>query len=213
MLAVHGLWSVHRGLVLWAEDSEPPVTSRSEAVRSARPHPFAAAAGSITDALPELDQGTADVATLLLPSTRRSPVDSPELVRLRPRRETQPSLLLPWTVPVVCVDPATALSVLELPVAEARYGASMRYLTEVVTMARDLAERGRVLPAVEPGTDGDLPCARWRPILQGPDAVAVHALSAAMPPVCRAEATGPHDTTGQRPTEPVSYTHLRAHET
>ncbi len=205
MLAVHGLWSVHRGLVLWAEDSEFPVTSRREAIRSARPHPFAAAAGSIIDAQPGLAQSAAARMTLLLPSTRRSPADSPELVRLRPRRETQPTLLLPWTVPVVCLDPATALSVLQLPVAEARYGASMHYLARVATMARDLADRGRVLPAIEPGPDGGQPCARWRPILQGPDAVAVHALAAAMPPVCRAEATGPHDTTGQRPTELVDH--------
>ena len=205
MLAVHGLWSVRRGLVLWAEDSEPPVTSPSQAVRSARPHPFAAAASSVADALPGAAQGTAAVATLLLPSTGRSPVDSPELVRLRPRREAHPTLLLPWTVPVVCVDPETALAVLELPVTDARYGASMHYLAEVAAVARDLAERGRVLPAVESGSADDSPCARWRPVLQGPDAVAAHALSAAMPPVCRAEATGGQDSTGQRPTELVDH--------
>lgn len=204
MLAVHGWWSVRRGLVLWAEDSDPPVTSPSEAVRSARPHPFAATADAVADALPAVAQGTAAKATLLLPSTRRSPVDSPELVRLRPRRETQPTVLLPWTVPVVCVSTETALAVLELPVAEARYGASMHYLAEVASLARDLAERGRLLPTVEPGTADASPRARWRPILQGPDVVAVHALSAAMPPVCRAEATGTQDSTGPPPTELVN---------
>ena len=205
MLVVHGLWSVRRGLVLWAEDSEPPVTSPSQALRGARPHPFAAGAGDIADALPGVATGREATAILLLPSARRSPVDSPELVRLQPRREAHPALLLPWTVPVVCVNPEAALTVLELPVADARYGASMHYLAQVAVVARDLAERGRVLPAIVQGTDDEPPSARWRPILQGADVVAVNALSAAMPPVCRAEAAGPLDSTGQRPAELVDH--------
>ncbi len=205
MLVVHGFWSSGRGLCLWAEDSEPTVASPSQAVRSARPHPFAAAPGDIAGALPGLAHATPATATLMLPSTTRSPLDSPELVRLQPRRESgRPPTLLAWTVPVLCVDPATALTVLELPVAEARYGASMHHLAEVATLARDLAERGRVLPTVEPRAEGAPPEGRWRPILQGPDIVAVHALSAAMPPVCRAEAGGPHDATGQNPTDLVT---------
>jgi SNF2 family DNA or RNA helicase len=207
MLVVHGFWSANRGLCLWAEDSEPAVTSPSQAVRSARPHPFATATEDLADVLSEVAPGTADVATLLLPSARRSPLDSPELVRLQPRRETgHDALLLPWTVPVLCVDPRSALAVLELPVVEARYGASMHYLAEVATVARDLAERGRVLPCVEPGTDDTPPTGRWRPVLQGPDIVAMHALTAAMPPVCRAEAAGPHDTSGRSPADLVTET-------
>ncbi len=205
MLAVHGFWSAARGLCLWAEDSEPVVTSPSQAVRSARPHPFAAAAEDLADLLAEVAPGTAGLTTLLLPSARRSPLDSPELVRLQPRRETgHDTLLLPWTVPVLCVDPHSALAVLDLRLVEARYGASMHYLAEVATVARDLAERGRVLPGIEPGTDDAPPTGRWRPVLQGPDIVATHALSAAMPPACRAEAAGPHDTSGQSPGDLVT---------
>ncbi|MDQ3990370.1 MAG: DEAD/DEAH box helicase, partial [Actinomycetota bacterium] len=48
------------------------------------------------------------------------------------------------------------------------------------------------------------PVARWRPVLQGPDVVAMHALVTATPPVGRAEANSPVDTGGQRPSELVS---------
>ncbi len=206
MLAVHGFWSEDLGLCLWAEDCEPAVTSPSQAVRSARPHPFAAGADDIVDVLPQVARGVPAVATLLLPSLRRSPLDSPELVRVQPRTYAggQP-MLLAWTVPVLCFDPAAALAVLELPAVEARYGASMHYLAQVAALSRDLAERGRVLPAIEPGADHSTHVGRWRPVLQGPDIVARHALAAAMPPVCRAEAAGPHDTSGRSPSDLVSH--------
>ncbi|MDT7753712.1 MAG: hypothetical protein QOD96_7374, partial [Pseudonocardiales bacterium] len=72
VLAVHSLWSRGRGLLLWAEDSDRPVSSPSTALRSARPHPFAVPA----DQLAALHPGKPGMATLLLPSLRRSPVDS-----------------------------------------------------------------------------------------------------------------------------------------
>jgi hypothetical protein len=48
MLVLHGFWSPSNGLCLWAEDSALAVTSRSEALRVARPHPFAAR-GAVVD--------------------------------------------------------------------------------------------------------------------------------------------------------------------
>ena len=73
MRVLHGFWSSGRGLCLWAEDSEPAVKSQSQALRSARPHPFAAPA----DALAEIQAGRAGEAVLLLPSLRTAPLDSP----------------------------------------------------------------------------------------------------------------------------------------
>ena len=204
MLVVHGFWAVGRGLCLWAENSEAPVTSSSQAVRSARPHPFAATAEHLTEVLFEVTQGVDTSSTLLLPSTRRSPLDSPELVRVRPRAGAgHPPLLLAWTVPSICVEPAGALLVLELPLIDARYGASMRYLAEVAAFARTLATRGRVIPTLEEAADGSMPAGRWRPVLQGPDVVTANALVAAMPPVCRAEATGA-DAASRSPTDLVT---------
>jgi SNF2 family DNA or RNA helicase len=167
---------------LWGEDSELPVKSRSRALRSARPHPFAAPADVITGT----HSGKPGASTLLLPSLRTAPLDSPELIRTTPRPPAQSApALLPWLVPVVTLDPASALAALARPAEEIRYGASLRFLTEVAAFARELARRGRVLPALESDDLG--PLARWRPVLQGPDVAALHTLVVAMPPVCRAQ--------------------------
>src|SRR5262250_3202636 len=103
MLVLHGFWSTANGLCLWAEDSDRTVKSPSQALRSARPHPFAAPA----DVIAGIHAGKPGTATLLLPSLRSAPLDSPELIRITPRplRQSEP-VLLPWAVPVVCLDAA-----------------------------------------------------------------------------------------------------------
>jgi len=199
MLAVHGFWSRRRGLSLWAEDSERTVKSPSQALRTARVHPFAAPA----DALAEINPGKHGTTTLLLPSLRTAPLDSPELVRITPRPAAPSApMLLPWSVPVVWFDPAATLVVLDGPADSVRYGASVRFLAEVATFARELAARGRVLPTLD--WNQESPSARWRPVLQGPDIVALHALGTAMPPICRAESDDPAGAGGQNPNELVS---------
>jgi len=202
MLAVHAFWSHRRGLSLWAEDAERTVKSPSQALRTARPHPFAAPA----DTVAEIHPGKHGTTTLLLPSLRTAPLDSPELVRITPRPATQsPPMLLPWSVPVVRFDPAATLAVLDEPADSVRYGASVRFLAEVATFARELAAKGRVLPTLDHNQEG--PSARWRPVLQGPDIVALQGLAAAMPPICRAEPDEPDDPEeagGHNPNELVS---------
>ncbi|MDQ3988934.1 MAG: ATP-dependent helicase, partial [Actinomycetota bacterium] len=132
MLAVHGFWSRSRGLCLWAEDSERPVKSPSQALRTARPHPFAAS----SDTIGAIHPGKHATATLLLPSLRSAPLDSPELVRITPRpTPTTAPMLLPWSVPVVWFDPAASLAVLDDRADSVRYGASVNFLAEVATFA------------------------------------------------------------------------------
>lgn len=190
MLVLHACWSTTDGVRLWAEDSDAPVTSPSQALRSARPHPFAAPAEVICG----LHPGKPDSCVLLLPSLRSAPLDSPELVRITPRPAPRTDAsLLAWTVPVVALDATSALALIDEPATEVRYGASIGYLAELVDYARQLVERGRVLPALrrdEHGVTG-----HWRPVLQGRDVVAMTALSAAMPPVYRAESSlsDPHE--------------------
>ena len=189
MLAVHGFWSGDL-LNLWAEDSERTVTSKSQALRSARPHPFAAPPEDLTSA------GAPGEAQLLLPSLRSSPLDSPELVRSVPRApgRTAP-VLLAWTVPVRRLGPAEALAWLADPgEVEARHGVSVAWLRDLARFAGELVERGRFLPTVahHDGGDGEHgPAAAWRPVLQGPDVLAHQQLITAMPPVCRAEPDAP----------------------
>lgn len=200
MYAVHGFWSGSRGLCLWAEDPGRAVKSPSQATRSARPHPFAASA----EDLAALHPGEPGAAVLLLPSLLTAPLDSPELVRTRPRPEpTRQPMLTAWEVPVVCSDPAAALEVLDQSADAVRYGASVHFLREVAQFARDLVERGRVVPTVQEAESGDETgaVARWRPVLQGPDIVTVQRLILALPPIVRAETSGLSDTTGQHPSE------------
>lgn len=186
MFVVHGFWSQSDGLCLWAEDSERTVTSPSDALRTARPHPFAADA----DAIAAVHAGMPGTAVLQLPSLRRAPLDSPELFRTTPRPAARSEpMLLPWTVSVQSLSAGPALTALAEPVADVRYGESVRYLAELAGLAEDLAERGRVLPALARDEQG--PVAYWRPVVQGPDIAALNALIAAMPPVCRAEPATP----------------------
>src|SRR5215472_5290773 len=181
MLVLHGFWAAREGLCLWAEDSELPVASTSHALRSARPHRFSAPSSTLTT----LHVGKTAEAVLLLPSMRTAPLDSPELVRAVPRPAPRAgSALLPWTVPVVLLNAASALAAIPERAPGIRYGASMDYLAALAGFGTELVARGRVLPTLD--HDGASAVARWRPVIQGPDVATMHALAAAMPPVCRA---------------------------
>ena len=181
MLVLHGFWFPDDGLCLWAEDSERAVKSPSQALRSARPHPYAAPDSTLADIHP----GKPGEAVLQLPSLRSSPLDSPELIRVVPRPPARSvAVLLPWTVPVLTLDADSALTALSERAEDIRHGASLDYLAELAAFARELVLRGRVLPTVQRDDAGAV--AGWRPVLQGRDVVALHTLVTAMPPVCRA---------------------------
>ncbi len=195
MLVLHAFWVPGLGPGLWAEDSDLAVTSPSEALRQARPHPFAAPAQSLAS----LADGTPFTAALLLPSLRRSPLDSPEMVRIAPRTvgRNAPSLL-PWSVPAVLLEPVRVVDTVSVftdrddldqdaagSLADLRPAASVRYLVDVARWAEDVVARGRLLPGLTRDADGDAR-ARWRPVLTGADAVAWHGLVGAMPPAFRA---------------------------
>jgi hypothetical protein len=136
---------------------------------------------------------------LLLPSLRMAPLDSPELVRAIPRPAPQRApALLPWVVPALQVNPAELVE--ESP--QVRYGASVAHLRALAAFADDLATRGRVLPSLD--FDAGQPVARWRPVVTGPDAVTMHGLVTATPPVARAEQDSAGGTTGQDPARLVA---------
>ncbi|RTL66851.1 MAG: DEAD/DEAH box helicase [Pseudonocardiaceae bacterium] len=177
MLVVHALWSPGRGVLLWAEDGERPATTSARSLRTARPHPFAATSGELA----ALHPGKAASLVLLLPGRPSGPLASPELVRSGPaRRPRSAPELLAWTVPALLVDAAE----LRDPDPAVRYGSSVAHLRAILDLAESLAARGRVLPAL---SQTGSPRARWRPVVQGLDAVAFDSLVAALPPVGRAE--------------------------
>ena len=92
MLAIHGIWA-HGVLSLWAEDSERPAPALISARRQAeppRPHPFAASAGLLADAIAEFGEPASDIVrkaaedemTLWLPTAGGEPVPSADLPSL-----------------------------------------------------------------------------------------------------------------------------------
>lgn len=191
MYVLHALWSPANGATIWAEDSEPAVTSPSQALRQARPHPFAVSSA----ALEALVGGVPSTIEVLLPSARRSPLDSAELIRLPPRPSTRTSTsLLAWRVPAVRLAPLAITPALarildpdaddDARLTDGRPAASLRYLARLAGFGADLVDRGRVLPLLDLDDAGG--CARWHPLLTGPDAVAAHDLIASMPPAFRA---------------------------
>ncbi|MDQ0094560.1 SNF2 helicase-associated domain-containing protein [Paeniglutamicibacter psychrophenolicus] len=214
LLVLHAFWSIEHGLGLWAEDSGKTVKSPGQAVRSARPHPFAATG----DVVLGLQPGAVGSTTLWLRSLRQSPLDSPEVVRVVPQRRGagDPSLLS-WLVPVVWVGPEAdgarphpasdaeahgrvlerallpeGFSVAEgTPPFDPRMAPSVRFLQELLRFADELAQRGRVIPEIawteKDGKGDPVAQSRWRAVLRGPDALAFGDLTAATPPSFRAE--------------------------
>ena len=99
-------------------------------------------------------------------------------------------------MPTLSLPPETALTWLQSGPPDLpdgiRAGASIRYLAQLGMFAAELIESGRVLPTIDRDETG--PIALWQPVFRGQDLPMMHALTASMPPVCRAmpEARDPH---------------------
>ncbi|WP_166354930.1 DEAD/DEAH box helicase [Phytoactinopolyspora limicola] len=200
MLVIHSFWAPTLGVCGWAEDGAAPVSATTKTTGRVRPHPFAATTNQLAQLTSgaQANPGLSATATVLLPSTGSAPLDSPELVRQTPRRKpSRPPRLTAWTVPAVRLTPSAVPSLLDQPSSDARPGASLHYLADVVAFTDDLVERGRFLPTLHADSTGYT--ARWRPVLQGPDAVAAQDLTAAMPPICRAGTDDPANRRGEDP--------------
>ncbi|SNY68073.1 Superfamily II DNA or RNA helicase, SNF2 family [Paractinoplanes atraurantiacus] len=130
----------------------------------------------------------AGTAVLLLPSTARGPVPSPETGIEAAGRGIK---LSPWRVPVLVVPGSEAMAVLgELaePSDDWLASSDLRYLCVLAGYACDLARRGRMLPQLV--TEDGVATARWRPVLTGADAATYRDFGAGMPPSVRAAGDG-----------------------
>ena len=174
------------GIIFWAETSDvpQPIIQRGRTAKNLRPrsHPFAAP--------PNLD-GTKRTLTLRLPAIKGIPVPSPGLIHNWDIDTDEPKLA-PFTVNGIWMPSAKALPVLlaystSRPDPGASYapGTSFLYWNMVVALALEALATHKLVPVID-GKD-----ARWLPVLDSPrDAHRFTQLEAAMPPICRAEATG-----------------------
>jgi hypothetical protein len=131
--------------------------------------------------------------TLMLPSFRDGPQQSPRLLRADDATSSgSPSLLHPWVVPALGLGPIPAVDVLlGLPARDAAgvaLGESLRFLAEAGKLALELVARGRVLPGLVRREEAWLAC--WRAITFDPgDAHRVRLLAASMPALLLGELT------------------------
>ncbi|HEX9936067.1 MAG TPA: DEAD/DEAH box helicase [Longimicrobium sp.] len=186
------------GLYLWAESSfGGRFVDGRMSVRKPRPHPFAASRRDLPDVLAHL--GATGLirdwfkATLILPSFKRAPQASPQLVGTDATPADGATQPMPWTVVAAFLPHAAALDfLLGLPAAPPEgvvIGDTVRGLAEVAKLAVELAARGRVLPWIEERRGGF--AAVWRPALHDEgDAARMALLRRAVPRACGA-AQGP----------------------
>ncbi len=211
MLALHATWALDHRLHLWAEDAAAFEAHRRRTARrtpTTPPHPWAAPADGVARAIEAATAGDADLVgdaqpgrlALWLPGDKANPWPSPRIAAAPPHGGALPAGVEPWTVPTLAFDPGAAI-----PILLARTGrseetlgdASLDYLAATVLFALELATRGRFLPGLVPTRDGRGFEARWLPVPGATDAERLRALARAMPPACRAEATGPFDRRGR----------------
>ncbi len=210
VIVIHGWWTAAPAgghLTLWAEDATaPPEVPRRPGRRPrVQTHPFALAADELAKILAlETSADPPAAGEIPLPGTARGPACSPELLAARAAlgsdavavAEGPPTT---WRVPTLRIDPDTALQLLlsarrgetgTPPQLEesavASFGADLRLLSGLAAFALDLAGRGRVLPAVVAGDDGEA-FALWRPVVTGADAGWLRAAVAAAPGVLAGE--------------------------
>ena len=184
---LHAHWSpasapTQSGAILfWAE--VPPESGAQRG--SSRNHPFCAGA-DILRVLPGWEQAQAETFTLLLPSSTRRPLPSPQL-GAGPGRRTKSPTLRPWNITGLRMDPVETVVTLmewldeERPPADVRLSASVVYWQRATALALEALAQQRLIPGLKRFDDGLY--ARWLPLLDGHR---VASLGEAMPPVCRA---------------------------
>jgi SNF2 family DNA or RNA helicase len=170
-------------ILFWAE-----VPPGSGAKSSKRDHPFCASADALRDLLGR-EQAQIETFTLLLPSSTRRPLPSPQLGSGEGRKIKSPALR-PWNITGLRVEPVEAVTVLmewledEGARPDVRLGASVRYWQRAAGLALEALAQQRLIPGLKRFDDGLY--ARWLPLFDGHR---VGGLGEAMPPVCRALAT------------------------
>ncbi|OWK47379.1 DEAD/DEAH box helicase [Fimbriiglobus ruber] len=178
----------------WGETTEPARAGRKSR-QAARPHPFSVPAETIRTTVAESIssfQAPEETAAVWLPSTAGRPIASLPLIAEPPDPDAVIEMS-PWAVPVLVLEAASALELLEACVDRdtlqpgVLIGPTLKYWVTAAQYAAGLVAREQFLPGLE--TVGTQTRACWRPVVGGPERPRFQRLAAAMPAACRATAT------------------------
>ena len=187
-------------LVLWGEalrddGVHPPSRRRRRTkVSYASPHPFAASARDLAEALKKTALGPKPAAkrtchvTAWLPTKGDSPIPSSSLIAEPPRSRAK-TKIAPWTVAAYRLSTAEAVELLGASMgsrtlaAGVIVGSDLAYWAEALRLAGSMVARQQFLPGLT--TDNDARRATWDPIFMGTDAERLPALAGRMPAAAR----------------------------
>jgi len=225
MIALHAIWNHSvAGLCLWAESSISPVSVLKRRGRpSKKPlrHPFTLSADALNETLVGLsssligESATSAVLPVFLPSTRKAPLASPDLILEERGKGAGKTALIAWEIDTLALDPAEALDFLISLQTESphhvAFGSSLRFWAEAAKLSLELMARERFIPAlIHDQHDGHNQLrAFWEAVIDEADSERVQRLSEAMPPVCRAVSL----PEGKRPLPPAALTMDFLHRT
>jgi SNF2 family DNA or RNA helicase len=187
MIVLHALWdSRTSALCVWAESSTEPIRSD----KSSTVHPFALPPDTLTETVltcsPSNEHAQPGTSTILLPSTRKGPLPSPELITHHEHEKA--AGLSPWDIPVVVYDTYTAFTFLVSlpthPPSKIAFSSSLRFWVEAAKFSLELLTRQCFIPTLQKRDNTYQ--AFWEGYITEDDADRMHTLSQVMPPVCRA---------------------------
>ncbi|KYK33007.1 MAG: hypothetical protein AYK19_14435, partial [Theionarchaea archaeon DG-70-1] len=187
MIVVHAIWNNLTGqLHIWAESSTAP---KRKGKRPKNTHPFALPLYPLLKEVERFSRlvETADSGnfTMVLPSTSKRPLPSPELVT---EHVENPTGLNMWEIPAAAFDPYSAfdflLSLPDHPPHGVAFGSSLRFWVEAAKFLMELITRKCFAPTIKRADNGFH--ALWEVVITDAGDERMRVLSQVMPPVCRA---------------------------
>ena len=202
MIALHAIWDRSASkLCLWAESSASPapvLKRRGRQSKKPLKHPFTLSIDALTSTLISLSGNTIapnvipTIVPVLLPSTRKGPLTSPDLIPEERVKGAGKTTLITWEIDTLTLDPGEALDFLislqTEPPHQVAFGSSLRFWAEAAKLSLELTARQCFIPAViHDKHDGHNRLrAFWEAVMDEADSKRVQLLSDSMPPVCRA---------------------------
>jgi hypothetical protein len=138
------------------------------------------------------ESASSAVRPVLLPSTRRGPLPSPELTQQDRSGDTDEIALTPWDINTLALDPDAALDFLislpSGPPHRVAFSSSLRFWVEAAKLSLELITRQCFVPTIKEDKRDNIRSFRavWEAVINEEDSRRVQLLADSMPPICRA---------------------------